>query len=118
MPVYNRSSEPEEREYSSCTTREGHTLKLGDLITAYRQGFHVITRITQTFHDGVCLYGDYYEIYYRQVCDKNGVLSKHAKVEHSCSSGYCAPAQDAIDYMRERANDIEEALASYKKDNP
>lgn len=118
MPVHNRNPICEEREYSSCTTREGHTLKLGDLITAYRQGFHVVTRITQTFQDGVCVDGDHYNISYRQVCDKNGVLSKHAKVEHECDSYYCAPAQDAIDYMRKRANDIEASLASYKKDNP
>ena len=114
MPLYNHNSACEEREYSSCTTRQGHTLKLGDLITAYRQGFHVITRITQTFHDGVCRY----EIHYRQVCDKNGVLSKHAKVEHTCGSFYCAPAQDAIDNLRNRADTIEASLASYKKDNP
>lgn len=117
MPVYNRNPVREEREYSSCTTREGHTLKLGDLITARRQGFHVITRITQTFHEGVCVYGDHYDVHYRQVCDKNGMLSKHAKVEHECGSSDCAPAQDAIDYMRKRANDIEASLASYKKDN-
>lgn len=117
MPVYNRNSEREEREYSACTTSDGHTLKLGDLITAYRQGFHVITRITQTFEDGVCVNRGHYNIHYRQVCDKNGVLSKHAKVEHECGSYYCAPAQNAIDSLRKRADNIEASLASYKKDN-
>jgi len=118
MPIHDRNPVREEREYSACITRDGVALQVGDLITAYRQGFHVITRITQTFHDGVCVDGDHYNIHYKQVCDKNGVLSKHAKVEHTCGSFYCAPAQDAIDNLRNRADTIEASLASYKKDNP
>lgn len=118
MPIHNRNPVREEREYSSCITREGVSLQVGDLITAYRQGFHVITRITQNFHDGTYVDGDHYNIHYRQVCDKSGVLSKHAKVEHECGSSYCKPAQNAIDSLRKRADTLEASLASYKKENP
>ena len=118
MPVHNRNPVREEREYSSCITREGVALQVGDLITAYRQGIHVITRITQTYFDGVCSYEGQYNIHYRQVCDKNGVLSKNAKVEHECGSYYCNPAQNYIDSLRKQADALEASLASYKKENP
>lgn len=116
MPVHNRNPVREEREYSSCITRDGVALQVGDLVTAYRQGVHVITRITQTFqvHDGVCVDGDHYNIYYKQVCHANGVLSKHAKVEHECGSFYCMPAQNYIDNLRKQADALEASLNEYK----
>ena len=115
MPVHNRNPVREEREYSACITRDGVALQVGDLITAYRPGFHVITRITQNFHDGTCVDGDHYNIHYRQVCDKSGVLSKHAKVEHECGSFYCMPAQNYIDNLRNRADALEKSLNEYKQ---
>ena len=118
MPVHNRNPVREEREYSSCITRDGVALQVGDLITAYRQGVHVITRITQTFHDGTCADGDHYNIHYKQVGHANGVRAKNAKVEHECGSFYCMPAQNYIDNLRKQADALEASLVSYKKENP
>jgi hypothetical protein len=106
----------ETREFSEIENSSGDTLRVGDIITAYRKGYHVIARITQEYVDGaVSPYYEEHNVHYRQVCDHNGVLSRHAKIEHECASSYCRPAQNAIDYMRKRADTIEATLNAYKE---
>jgi len=106
----------EKRELEEAINGRGERIKPGDLITAYRKGYHVVTSVYQWFVDGKPDRG--YEINYRQVCDSNGVRSKHAKVEHSCNVDYCAPAQKSIDHLRKQANDIEATLTEYRKNAP
>lgn len=89
-------------------------LRVGDLIVAYRKGYHVITRIELREKED----GDLYEmdplVYYKQVCDTAGVRTKHAKVEHVCDISYCGSAAESIQRQKDSINAVEQTLRQYQ----
>ena len=89
-------------------------LRVGDLITAYKKGYHVVTRIFLREKEAGDLHDPDPLIYYKQVCNSSGVPTKRAKTEHCCDILYCHPAFETIREARKVLNRVEETLWLYK----
>lgn len=79
------------------------TLKVGDLIVAYRKGFHEITRI-EPRRDHSPL------VHYKERYMSNGKPSNR-KTIHTCCGGYCKRASEVLP---ERIKEAEDALTRLK----
>jgi len=91
-------------------------LKQGDIILAYRKGFHIITnverryRTKETFHysdhDGQEMGEEYSSlIHYRQIARANGQKVRNSK-EWCCDANFCRVLDDS--WFQEQLDELEE----------
>lgn len=82
-------------------------VKVGDLITAYRKGFHVVTGIINQGSDVMAL------IKYRTVMDSKFNLIK-SKKEETCSAYYCTKVKKE-DIEKKKADQVKHFIEGFDR---
>ena len=91
----------------------GH-IQEGDIITAYRKGIHIVTKVERRFYTEYdqrytareLVIGEEYSglIYYRQIAKADGTEMKGKKI-WTCDAAYCRVIDD--NWFRDKFDDLE-----------